>query len=209
MTYRSILVIAAALALPVAASAQAATAKAYDVQDIVNALAPAGAAATPAGSTGGAQPDGSIALDDSERGFSLSRPTAQHAPSAAPAKRVVHANAVDRQQSMLDMRLNFASGSYALDDSAREEAKKFALALNSPQLNGRRFAIEGHTDSVGNPDVNKALSGQRAQAVVDYMVGLGVERERLEAAGYGSTRPRPGLRGDNASNRRVEIVGRP
>lgn len=52
-----------------------------------------------------------------------------------------------------------------------------------------KVAIEGHTDDVGDAEVNQTLSQTRAAAVVDYLVGKGVAAGRLVAEGYGATRP--------------------
>lgn len=50
-------------------------------------------------------------------------------------------------------------------------------------------AIEGHTDSTGSPEHNLKLSRQRAEQVVNYLAEkIGIERSRLSAKGYGSTR---------------------
>ena len=81
-----------------------------------------------------------------------------------------------------------------------------AAALSSPLLQGMRFTIEGHTDAVGLRAANQDLSRRRATAVVDYLVGKGVDRSRFDAVGYGSDRPLDGLGPNAALNRRVEVV---
>jgi outer membrane protein OmpA-like peptidoglycan-associated protein len=73
----------------------------------------------------------------------------------------------------------------------------------------KRIRVEGHTDNVGGAAYNKDLSERRAASVVRYLVEKGgIERERLEARGYGFERPVA----SNASakgrslNRRVEFA---
>ncbi|MCL1938767.1 MAG: OmpA family protein [Candidatus Azobacteroides sp.] len=53
---------------------------------------------------------------------------------------------------------------------------------------GLRIEIMSHTDSRGSDDYNLALSQQRAQSVVNYLVNNGISRDRLVARGYGETR---------------------
>jgi len=53
---------------------------------------------------------------------------------------------------------------------------------------GLRIEIMSHTDSRGSDDYNMALSQQRAQSVVNYLVSKGISRDRLVAKGYGETR---------------------
>ncbi len=52
-----------------------------------------------------------------------------------------------------------------------------------------KVEISGHTDNVGAADYNQRLSESRAEAVVNYLVKKGVSKFRLEAKGYGLTRP--------------------
>ncbi|MBM4344473.1 MAG: OmpA family protein [Deltaproteobacteria bacterium] len=52
-----------------------------------------------------------------------------------------------------------------------------------------KVAVEGHTDDVGAAEANVALSRQRAEAVVAYLVGKGIAATRLSAEGYGPDRP--------------------
>jgi outer membrane protein OmpA-like peptidoglycan-associated protein len=67
--------------------------------------------------------------------------------------------------------------------------------------------VEGHTDSIGTDAYNQGLSERRANAVRDVLVDqYGVAAERVNAVGYGETRPVA----DNSTpegraiNRRVE-----
>ncbi len=50
--------------------------------------------------------------------------------------------------------------------------------------------LASHTDSRGTEVYNDTLSQRRAQAVVDYLIDQGIDRERLEARGYGKRNPR-------------------
>ena len=50
--------------------------------------------------------------------------------------------------------------------------------------------IMSHTDSRADHRHNDALSQKRAQSVVDYLIGEGVEKERLDAKGYGKHKPK-------------------
>ncbi|HWR67447.1 MAG TPA: OmpA family protein [Desulfomonilia bacterium] len=53
-----------------------------------------------------------------------------------------------------------------------------------------RVLIEGHTDSVGNDDLNMNLSQKRADSVKNNLLTIfGIDASRLDAQGYGETRP--------------------
>jgi outer membrane protein OmpA-like peptidoglycan-associated protein len=68
--------------------------------------------------------------------------------------------------------------------------------------------VEGHTDSDGKDEANLDLSDRRAKAVQRYLVDKGVAAARLQAVGYGETRPvKPNTSKTNKeANRRVEFV---
>lgn len=70
------------------------------------------------------------------------------------------------------------------------ESKRIIDETLLPILNGKNVSIElmSHTDSRGNDDYNMSLSQQRANSVVNYLVGKGISRSRLVAKGYGETR---------------------
>lgn len=67
--------------------------------------------------------------------------------------------------------------------------------------------IEGHTDDTGQPEWNPILSQWRADAVKKKLVEFGVPAERLDAKGFGYSRPlTPGKTEEaRAKNRRVEF----
>ncbi|MBI1768851.1 MAG: OmpA family protein [Bacteroidetes bacterium] len=68
--------------------------------------------------------------------------------------------------------------------------------------------IEGHTDSKGSDEYNLNLSQGRSQAVVDYLVSQEIDKNRLQAHGYGETKPIDTNETDEgrANNRRVEFT---
>ena len=65
--------------------------------------------------------------------------------------------------------------------------------------------VEGHTDSQGSATDNLALSQARAEAVVVFLVDLGIDLERLSAVGHGEEQPLVEEKSaeDRAKNRRV------
>ena len=71
----------------------------------------------------------------------------------------------------------------------------------------RHVSIEGHTDDVGRDDANMDLSNRRARSVMAWLILHGVEATRLEAHGFGETRPLMAdpSRAARAANRRVEF----
>ncbi|NVO31036.1 OmpA family protein [Hymenobacter lapidiphilus] len=71
-------------------------------------------------------------------------------------------------------------------ESTGELERLQKLLTETPAL---RLEISGHTDNVGNAAYNKDLSQRRAKAVVDYLVGKGIDKGRLTFAGYGDTQP--------------------
>ncbi len=71
-----------------------------------------------------------------------------------------------------------------------------------------RIEISGHTDNVGKPKANLALSQKRAESVRDYLVAEGIEESRIEAVGYGDTMPLAPNDSDEGRqrNRRIEAT---
>ncbi|WP_420332165.1 OmpA family protein [Roseibium sp.] len=115
--------------------------------------------------------------------------------------------AVDPETKAIDAGFNllvtFERASARLSPSARANLKEFAKGIADPELASAVFVIEGHTDGIGSLNYNQRLSEDRAQAVTEYLVSLGVGRNRLKTVGYGETRPKV-ADVNNEANRRVE-----
>ncbi len=71
-----------------------------------------------------------------------------------------------------------------------------------------KFAVGGHTDGDGDAAYNLKLSQQRADAVRNQLIAMGIDGVRLTAKGYGKTKPIADNTTDEgkANNRRVEFV---
>ena len=81
----------------------------------------------------------------------------------------------------------FNSGKWDVkSDSYAELDRLVALLSDIPSL---KIEISGHTDNVGSVSFNELLSQRRADAVVNYLVGKGVDKKRLSAKGYGQSKP--------------------
>jgi len=68
--------------------------------------------------------------------------------------------------------------------------------------------LEGHTDSTGDPDANKKLSVDRAEAVKGMMVAAGIDPNRISTAGWGQEKPIASNDTEDGKlkNRRTELI---
>ena len=71
-----------------------------------------------------------------------------------------------------------------------------------------KIMLRGHTDNQGTREHNQRLSEDRAQAVLEYLVTHGIDRQRLSWRGFGKTQP---IDSNNTPegrqhNRRVEYL---
>ncbi|MEO0492662.1 MAG: OmpA family protein [Actinomycetota bacterium] len=100
----------------------------------------------------------------------------------------------------------FTTGSDVLDAGATTTLDKVVDAMTRHPL--PVVEVVGHTDSTGDPDANRALSGARAQAVVDYLISQGIDAARLQSRGAGADEPIADNTTDDgrAQNRRVELT---
>jgi outer membrane protein OmpA-like peptidoglycan-associated protein len=102
--------------------------------------------------------------------------------------------------------INFDTGKSDIKPESIAIIEQIAALLQThPEL---KVSIEGHTDNVGTPQNNKALSLQRAKSVMNAVVQKGIAATRLTAVGWGQEKPIADNRSEDgrAKNRRVEIV---
>ncbi len=110
------------------------------------------------------------------------------------------------QLGKVTLYITFDTGKDVIKDESQAVIKQISEMLNAdPAL---RIAIEGHTDSTGDPDGNQRLSDMRASSVKAALVQSGINASRLEARGYGRTKPIAdnSTEEGRAKNRRVELV---
>lgn len=107
--------------------------------------------------------------------------------------------------------INYDLNSALLTDDAKSIINDKLLTLMN-QKKGLRIEIMSHTDSRSDDSYNMALSQQRAQSVVNYLVSNGISRNRLVARGYGESRLKNNCGNgsncseeDHAANRRTEF----
>jgi outer membrane protein OmpA-like peptidoglycan-associated protein len=119
-----------------------------------------------------------------------------------PYKKLV----VQRDKLELKEKLYFAWDQAVLQDVSFPVLDEVVQALNDNK--GFRVQVEGHASSEGANDHNQTLSEQRADAVLNYLVSHGIDRDRLASKGFGSSVPRDTNEtiAGRENNRRVEFV---
>ncbi len=117
--------------------------------------------------------------------------------AAAPAAKAEDVQCGDK----VAVAATFATGSAELTADARKLLDAVVPCIKGP------YEVGGHTDNVGKPENNQALSERRAASVAKYLSSKGVDAKLLGSKGYGDTAPI----GDNATtegkakNRRIEF----
>jgi OOP family OmpA-OmpF porin len=193
--YRSIVLAGACCLVLSAAMPQAARAADPTSDQIVKSLTPG------------------VGMQGTSRGLRpLAKPAeGAAAPAAGPAATAPAspAQAMATAAPSVSLHVEFATGSAVLTPAAISVLNSLGAALTDPALAPYRFRIEGHTDTVGAPAVNQALSDQRANAVADYLVAhFQVDRARLAPIGVGQAGlavPTP-AQTPEPRNRRVLVV---
>ncbi|HKD43490.1 MAG TPA: OmpA family protein [Myxococcaceae bacterium] len=118
-------------------------------------------------------------------------------------KRVV----VKSDRIEIKQQIRFKTGSARISGKESFEVLKEVAQALRDNVRIRKLRIEGHTDSVGVDAANINLSQMRANAVMAELVKNGVEPSRMEAVGYGRSRPVASntTASGRAQNRRTEF----
>jgi hypothetical protein len=92
-----------------------------------------------------------------------------------------------------DPTLSFTKDSAILSDQSKTRLTDLLGGKGCPAWTawhkepGASFIVRGHADEAGSPKANMALSLRRAEATRDFLVSLGVERDKIDVVGYGDT----------------------
>ncbi len=128
-------------------------------------------------------------------------PAATPAPAAAPA--VVPAPVSEKVTFAADAFFDFDKS--VLKPEGKAKLDDVVSKLGS--INLEVIIAVGHTDSVGTDAYNQALSVRRSEAVKSYLIGKGVDKNRVYTEGKGEKQPVADNKTSDgrAKNRRVEI----
>jgi len=103
--------------------------------------------------------------------------------------------------------INFDFNSARIRPESYRTVGLIADSLYHPYLQGYRFLVVGHTDSVGSREANLKLSQQRADAIRDALIDpFGISPARIEAVGLGEEQLLDRANPKAAENRRVQLI---
>ncbi len=100
----------------------------------------------------------------------------------------------------------FGTGSSRLEGDGRSTLSDVAEVIN--EYPKTAVVVQGHTDAQGSEESNYDLSERRARSVEGYLIGRGVDSQRITAVGFGESAPvaSNGSSYGRAQNRRVDIL---
>ena len=109
---------------------------------------------------------------------------------------------------MLTLDENYWSGVRVSSFAQTSDEKFKGIADLLGRETNYNFIIESHMDSKGGTAELQLLTDERAQAVADKLMSLGVSAGRMEIKGYGSTLPVApnSTRANRQKNRRVQVI---
>jgi outer membrane protein OmpA-like peptidoglycan-associated protein len=154
--------------------------------------------------------DGCPDLDNDADGVPDDRDDCKNDPGPADNKgcpRKYSLVAVTKDRIEIKKQIKFATGSAKIVGPESEKIlDEVALALKD-NMQIKKVRIEGHTDSVGDDAKNLTLSQNRANSVMSALIKRGVDPTRMEAVGFGETKPiaSNSTAAGKAENRRTEF----
>ena len=107
--------------------------------------------------------------------------------------------------NVIASKIYFETGSDKLKLISNSQLDDLAAILN--RYEAVSLTVEGHTDNVGDDAYNMTLSQKRTESVKAYLESKGIAASRLNAIGYGETKPVADNKtaAGKAKNRRVEL----
>ncbi|MBA2611082.1 MAG: OmpA family protein [Bacteroidetes bacterium] len=107
--------------------------------------------------------------------------------------------------NVIASKIYFETGSDKLKLISNSQLDDLASILQ--RYDGVTLTVEGHTDNVGDDAYNMTLSQKRTESVKSYLESKGIAASRLNAIGYGETKPVADNKtaAGKAKNRRVEL----
>lgn len=139
--------------------------------------------------------------------------TEQNVQGADPQQAVAAAEQPDASTPQptgpvaISMEILFDFNSAQLTGAAIEQLHPLGQALQSSELAGLRFVLEGHTDAIGSEEYNLVLSQRRALAVKQHLAqNYGIDPQTLDPIGRGEYALLDLNDPASAANRRVRIV---
>jgi OOP family OmpA-OmpF porin len=131
-------------------------------------------------------------------------------PSSGTRGLVVGARAAQDGERKVSLDIRFANDSDRLTGAAHAQLAELGAALTSSELAHTRFLIAGHTSATGAAEHNRRLSESRARSVRSYLLQrFKIAPQRIEATGFGASRPLPDFPSNALQQRRVEISALP
>jgi outer membrane protein OmpA-like peptidoglycan-associated protein len=118
-----------------------------------------------------------------------------------PPKAEVKAERIELQE-----KVNFEFAKAELLPASKTLLDEVVKIMNEhPEI--EKIRIEGHTDNEASDGYNMKLSNNRAKAVRAYLISKGIDGKRMEAKGFGETKPIASNDSPDGreQNRRVEI----
>ncbi len=113
---------------------------------------------------------------------------------------------VEKETFTIGLDILFEFGKSELLPGAYQQLDELFERLDNEQ--SLAIEIHGHTDNIGLRYRNQKLSEKRARSVADYLITMGIDKNRISVKGHGEMNPIA----DNSTqkgrqkNRRVEII---